>query len=70
MAEEGEDGDLFSGPKELEAYHHSVEVKRAIQTRLGHRGGARWSLPPEAIGETAPLPTRVSIDCFFTTSDL
>jgi hypothetical protein len=45
---EEEDGDLFSGPKEM--LEQSQAVKKSIQYNLGRRSGPRWSLPHQYIG--------------------
>ena len=50
--EEEEEGDLFSGAKEAEAYQQSKLVRKSIQEMLGRRAGPRWSLPHDYIGES------------------
>ena len=42
--ESEDDSDMLVGEKEMEAYRHSMAVKRAIQMQLGHRFGPRWSV--------------------------
>ena len=53
--EKKEEADLFSGPKEMEAYQQSQAVKKNIQYNLGRRSGPRWSLPHQYIG-VSPSP--------------
>ena len=39
-----DDSEMLVGEKEMEAYRHSMAIKRAIQMQLG-RYGPRWSIP-------------------------